>query len=226
MHRYITTTKSQSNDSDKYSIILLASLPQERMVYGPPISLYPIQGYDSVLQMQCRVIRNVFPNGHIYIIVGHNANQIITKCPKDVHILENQKYNEFGEIEELKLGINAAITSSVITISGNIVFDEKILGQAKTPHSSIIIDSTSNDDGAVGIINNQSRLENMAFGLPTKWCYISHFVGKELDGIRGFVNIRNKSNLCMFEAINAITSKRGIIYTVERNDGLLQRIHK
>lgn len=226
MNRFITTTKTKPGDSDKYSIVLLASLPQERMVYGPPISLYPVQGYNCVLEMQYHVIRTVFPYGHIYIVVGHNASQIINRCPKDIHIIENQRYEEFGETEELKLAINATITDSVITIGGNMVFDEQILTQAKTIHSSVIIDSESTDDGAVGVINNHSRLENLAFGLPKKWCYISHLMGKELDAMKSFVNTKSKSNLCMFEAINAITSKRGIIYTVERNKGLLQRIHK
>lgn len=225
-NRFITTTKAKPADTSIYSVCILASIPQERMLYSPPISLYPIDSYNTVLSYQYKTIRSVFPKSNIFLVVGHNAHQVIPKCPKDVHIIENQKYTEFGEAEEIKIAINATITESVILISGNMVFDDKTLAQIKTSHSSVLVDKRTEDDGAIGIIENNSKLENMAFGLSNKWCYISHFNGKELDILRNVCNTKTKSNLCNFEVINTVINRNGIIYTVQRGDGFIQRIHK
>lgn len=226
MNRFITTTKIKQSDSSNYSIILLSSIPQERMLYSPPISLYPVDSHNNVLSYQHKIIKAVFPKSEIFLVVGHNSSQVINKCPRDIHIIENQRWNELGEAEELKLGINATITESIIIISGNMIFDTSTLSQIKTTHSSILVNNKVNDDGAIGTINNNSKLENMAFGLDNKWQYISHFNGKELELLRSICNTKTKANLCSFECINKVINRGGIIYTIQHSEGFIQRIHK
>lgn len=226
MNRFITTTKTKQIDSSNYSVVLLSSIPQERMVYGPAISLYPVNSTDTVLDAQYSAIRSIFPKSSVFLVVGHNASQVINRCPKGIHIIENQKYDECGECEELKLGVNASITDNIVVICGNIIFDEMALLQIKTNHSSVIIDRNSNDTGAIGLIDNQSRLESMSFGLADKWCGISLFRDKELSSLKSIVNTKSKSNICLFEVINGIITRKGIIYTIQHRQGSIQRIHK
>lgn len=227
MSRFITSTKNHILDSENYSIVILASIPQERALYSPPISLYPISSHEILLEQQYKVIKEAFPKGQIYIVVGHYAPQVIAKCPKELHIIENQKFNEFGECEELKLAINATITKNIILVSGNILFDSTTLLQMKSPHSSILItEGQSNDQTLVGTISNQAKLENMAFGLNNQWCNISCFTGRELNILTNIVNTKTKSSLCMFEVINSLINRNGIVYTVKLNNSLCRRIYK
>ena len=227
INRYITTTKNKQIDSGKYSILILASIPYEKMSYGPPVSLYQINAAQKLIDVQLEAISTCFPKSDIFMIAGHGISQIIPYKPKNLRVIENQKFEETGEVEELRLGLNSIVTESVITISANMIFNDITLNQVKTGHSSILVSSKIEEDGSVGtIVNTKSRLTNMGFGIPNKWCYISHFTGKELDILLNFVNTRSKANLCMFEAINSVINRHGLIYTVEHNNGLLKRIFK
>lgn len=227
MTRFITSTKTPLIDTAKYSVAILASLPLGRSLTGTPISLYPVNNRYNVLGAQYDAIKTVFPKSDVFLITGYNTHQIVGQKPNGLRIIENQKYQTCGEAEEVRLVLNAINTPSVITISGDLLFDETALNQIKTKHSSILIDPSIHDDSVVGTINNKSKLENMSYGIQNKWCGIAHFANKELFSLVQAANVKSKANLCLFELINYIIHHRhGIIYTVEHNAGYIQKVVK
>jgi len=227
MTRFITTTKVPPSDSARYTVVLLSSLPIGKSMYGTPVSLYPINSKETVLDIQYQAIKTVFPKSDIYIITGFNTLQVVNRRPLGLRVLENQNYEHGGEVEELRLGLNIINTPSIITISGNMIFNDEALNQIRTKHSSILVDSTIENDNIVGTITDNAKLENISFGIPNKWCGISHFTGKELESLKSLANIKSKANLCMFELINTLVHNRnGIIYTINHIAGYIKRIEK
>lgn len=221
--RFITTTKTPTIDSAKYSVIILSSIPVGRGLYTTPISMYPVNNRETVLDNQYNSIRNVFPRSDVLIVSGYNTNLIAVRKPKEVRLIENQNYTESSEVEEARLGVNATNTESVIFISGNILFSDETLNQIKTRPSAILIDRKSEEDGSVGTTDDKSKLENMSYGLMNKWCGISHLTGKELELFKHMVNAKSKTKLCLFEIFNLLIRKGSTIYTIDHNVGFLQR---
>lgn len=222
--RFVTTTKTKPKDSSEYTVLILASVPGERMRTAPGIGLFPVDN-TYLLDLQYKAIREVFPKGDVILISGASIGQIIERCPKGLRILENQNFLGSGETEELRLGLNACVTESVILLCGNVCTDTTALAQIKTRHSSILIDSNNFCEKEIGVTHNNSKAEHLSFGIPDKWCGLLHITGHELTQIRKFANIRTKSDAFLFDAINFSLSHDGLIYTVN-NKGSVRRVTK
>lgn len=224
-NRFTVPIKSKSNDSANTTVIILASIPNDRMKTMPSVSLMMVDKQNHVIDIQVEAIRTVFPKSDIVLVTGHDATQVIEHRPTCVRIVENQMYESRGENEELRLGLNNSTTDNTLIISGNCIFNSNALQHLKNHASCTLIDKRQQiDKDSLGVISNNGRVENIAYGVMDKWCYITYLEARETKILRKFASAKNKSNMCFFEAINYVTSHGGVINTVGQQNGYLRRI--
>lgn len=224
-NRFVVPIKPAYKDSSNVTAIVLGSIPNDRMKTMPAVSLMMVNKQQSVVELQFESISAAFPKSEMILVVGHDGQQVIEKRPKQMRIVENQLYEQCGEVEELKLAINNVTTDAVLIIKGNTIFDSKAIKQLRNHGSCTMIDKKDQmTKDALGVISNGSKIENIAYGVEDKWCYTTYLEGRELKILRKFVNMRIKSKMCLFEALNYIVSNGGLIYCVGQQEGYLRQI--
>lgn len=220
-----TVPIKKPKDSSNVTCIILASMSLQGMKSMPSISLMSINKQQNILDVQIESVIATFPKAEIILVVGHDSNDVLNHKPKFVRAVENLLFDERGEGEEIRLSLNNTTTDSVLLIGGNCVFNSDAIQQLKGHGSCTLIDGKGQiDKDSLGVIHNNNRVENIVYGVSDKWCYITYLEGRELSLLRKFVSMRNRSNMCMFEAINYIINNGGVIYTVKQNNGFLRRI--
>lgn len=224
-NRFILPIKPALTDSSNISVVILGSIPNDRMKTMPAVSLMMVNKQQSVIELQYESISAAYPKSEIILVSGHDSQQVIDKRPKRIRIVENQLFQECGEIEELKLAVNNVTTDSILIIKGNTIFDSNAIKQLRNHGSCTMIDRKDQmTKDSLGVISNSSKLENIAYGIEDKWCYTTYLEGKEFSMLRKFVNMRAKSKMCLFEALNYIVSNGGLIYCVGQHEGYLRQI--
>jgi hypothetical protein len=224
-YRFTVPTRPKQNDSSNTTAIVLASIPNERMKTMPPVSLMMVDNQHNVLDLQIEAIRMVFPKCEIALVVGHDAQQVIDRKPHGVRVIENQSYDTAGETEELRLAINNCTTDNILFINGSCVFNSAALQHLRNRSSCTLVDKTNQiDKDSVGVISHNDRVENIAYGVQDKWCYMTYLEHREHMILKKFVSIKNRANLCAFEGINYVLNHGGIIYSVGQTNGFLRKI--
>lgn len=224
-NRFQVPIKSKSFDSSTVTAIILGSIPNDRMKTMQPVSTMLVNSQQTVLDIQVEAIRTVFPKSEIVLVAGHDSQQVIDKKPKSVRIVENSSYETLGEVEELRLAINNVTTDNILIINGSCIFNSGALGHLRGHSSCTLVDKKNQiDRDSLGVISNNGKVENIAYGVQDKWCYITYLEQREQAILRKFVGIKNRGNLCMFESINYVLSHSGQIYAIGQQDGYLRRI--
>lgn len=224
-NRYVIPIKQSKQTHNNVTAVILASIPNHGMKTMPPVCSMTIDKQHTVLDLQIEAINIAYPNSEIILVVGHGAQELINNRPIGVRIVENSKYDELGEIEELRLALNNVTTDNVLLVNGNLIFNANAISNLKGHSSCVLVDNNSQiSDESLGVISNNSMLENIAYGVANKWCYVSYLENHEHLILRKFCNVRTRGRMCLFEGINYITSHNGLIYTVKQNNGYLRKI--
>ncbi len=225
-NRFIVPIKPVSQDSSNITVVILASTPNPRMKTMPPVSLMTVDKQHNVLDLQVESIVAAYPQAQIVLVAGHDIGQVVDRRPKNVRIVENPLYEMTGEVDELRLGLNNVTTEHVIIIDGNVIFNAAAIKQLRGHGSCTLVDRSNQiDKDCLGVISNNSKIENIAFGVQDKWCYITYLQNKEFTILRRFINVRSRGKLCVFESLNYVTSHGGLIYAVGQSGGYLRKIN-
>ena len=225
MNRFTVPIKPKGSDSSNTTALILASIANERMKTMPPVSMMLVDSQHTVLDCQIEAIKTIYPNCDIILIVGHESQRVIESRPKNVRIVENKLYDSAGEAEEIRLGINNCITDNILLVDGNCLFNADALQHLRGHGSCTLIDKNEQmAKDSLGVISHNSKVENIAYGVQDKWCYISYLESKEHNILKRFTAVKNRCNLCTFECLNYVLSHNGQIYSVGQSNGFLRRI--
>lgn len=225
--RFVTTTKYPVTDSSKISIVLYGSRAIDRMkAYGNK-SLLPITKTQNVIDIQLEAIHTVFPKSEVIIVSGFDVEKIIKNRPQLTKIIENVRFEDSNETEDIKIALNAITNNRVITISSDVILNSQALIHLKDRGSCVLVDyknQFSNED--IGATWTESRLEMLSFGIPNKWCHVAQFSGKELDLLRKFSLSRGKGSTMLYEGINFVITNGGKMTTCPQSTGYCRKIEK
>lgn len=224
MKQCIVPIISNKSDSSSITVLILGSIPCDRMRTVSSVSMLPINAQQNVLDIQLEAIKTVFPKCEIVMTVGHRKEEIIRKKPSYVRIVENLNYESLAQNEDLRLGVNNITTKNTLIFPGNIIFDSSAIQQFKHNKSMTLFDKNNQfNDNSLSVIDNNGVLENITYGLPKKWTYMTFLVEKELSILRKIVNTKSKEKYCLHESINYVAS-RGTIYTCPQSNGNMRKI--
>lgn len=203
MSSYVAPTRPNNvNKSNITIIILAANIGYGMKSYGPK-SLLNINNKETLLEYQVNLLKTVFPNSDILLVVGFGADKIIRRCPLGVRIIENQLYETSNEVEQVRLALNCTLTDNVLIIKDDIVFNNETLFEITKDISCIIYDSKNKIDSTnIGVTIVHNEVSIFTYDSPTKWCHIAYLTNKELKLIKNLCNNRERNRMYLFEVFN------------------------
>lgn len=225
--RYITIAKSNSPKGirdEKITVVLLAENYGYRMKSYGPISLIELDG-KTLLEHQVEAIRSVFVESEIILCSGFETNKVYhfvqSKFPDsyNIRIVENQVYYHSNCCEGLRLCMNNTMNNRILVCGGGVVLTKSFLKELNLRKPSILTQpGKKNDTFEVGVIPNDSRLENMSLAIKDRvWTELLYLTGEPL--VKSFYNIISKpelKNKFLFEAINLWKGRRQL--NISEND--------
>lgn len=212
----IAPTRISTVDRNNITVIILAAnIGYGMKSYGPK-TLLNINDKETLLEHQINLIKTVFPQADIILVVGFLADRIIRKCPPGVRIIENQLYEQTNEVTQIRLALNATLTDRVLIIKDDIIFNAETLKEISKDKSCIIYDTHGQiDEDNIGVIVVDHYATNFAFGMPAKWCHIAYLISKELKIVRSLCNNKDHHKLYFFEILKMMLDRVDKIRAVE-----------
>jgi CTP:phosphocholine cytidylyltransferase-like protein len=206
--RFIAPTRPVIGKDKGISIIVLSSNPGYRMrSHGPQCLIKDKYGV-SILDNQVAIFRTQFPLCEIILVAGFEIDRVAKYRPEGVRIVENQLYEQSGEIEDLRLALNNAVYESLFVIHGDIYFGPNLIKDIGKESTMILDDfgRMMTDDVGTTVVDKEVTIMNLAIPTP-KWCKMTYFAPKEAKMLRQFVAIRDNAKLFLFEGLNSLLAK-------------------
>ena len=196
---------------EKYSIIILAAGIGSRLKQNEPKALIKLNGGETVLSRQLKILWDIFPTNETILVVGHEADYVMRNTPNNLIKVENERYEETNIARSLSMGLRAATTDNVVVVYGDLVFNHHLLFSHRFNHQSVVfLDGGVMKDEEVGCtFNKKMELENIMYGLPNKWAQIAYFAGHEIELLKRTCWERSKEKYFGFEVINEIIDNGG-----------------
>lgn len=231
--RYITAAKSNSPKGireEKITIVLLAENYGYRMKSYGPISLIEIDG-KTLLEHQVEAIKSVFLDSEIILCSGFETNKVYhfvqSKFPDsyNIRIVENQVYYHSNCCEGLRLCMNNTMNNRILVCGGGVVLTTEFLKELNLRKPSILTQTgKKNDTFEIGVIQNDTRLENMSLAVKDRiWTELLYLTGEPL--VKSFYNIISKpelKNKFLFEAINLWKGRRQLNISENKSDPIFK----
>jgi len=199
-NRFITIAKSNKPSylrNEKITVILLAENYGYRMKSYGPISLIQLED-KTLLEHQIEAISSVFIDFEVILCSGFETNKVYhfvqSTFPNNqqIRIVENQVYYHSNCCEGLRLCMNNTMSNRILVCGGGVVLTSEYLKSLNLRKSSILIQSGVKESTFdIGVITNDSRLENMSLAVKDKvWTELLYLNGEQL--VRSFYNIISK----------------------------------
>lgn len=212
--RYIVPIKRKKEpkkQQENYNIILMSgSISYKMKSYGPKC-LIDMQDGSSLLYHQIKTIKNNLPQSEVILVIGFGADKIIKKKYEGIRIVENQLFNDSGEIEQLRLALNNRTSNKVLILHGDLFFNDTFINDLELLDRSLMF-CNQDKNFELGLIDYKEKITNICYSSENKWCEAVYLTGKELDLFEKFCNNRKSSKLYMFEGLNKIIDKSAKFY--------------
>ena len=231
---FVINAKSDNRPArrdEKVTFILLAENYGYRMKSYGPISLIDIKG-KTLLEHQINAISSTFIDFEVILCSGFETNKIYhfvqNNFPSSmqIRVVENQVYYHSNCCEGLRLCMNNTMNDKIIVCGGGVMLTAEYLKNLNTRRLSIMFqgaDKTQNFD--VGVIENDSRLENLSLAIKDKvWTELLYLNGEPL--VKSFYNMISKpelKNKFLFEAINSWRGRKSL-YVEENNNEKITKV--
>lgn len=183
--------------------------------------LLPVSGHDTLLEYELHELKKAMPKCDFLFIGGFEVDRIIKKKPKDIRLIENTKYEELNQIEEVRLALNNITGNHVVFLSHDSKFCSQSFNGILNGSSTIECPTIQSSD-IVGVRSNAGYVECFSYHVENKWPGIVYLCDKELDILRKYSAVRDNGRQFLFEGLNHILTQRNI--RMVRNDGVTGRI--
>lgn len=163
----------------------------------------------SLLEYQNSILKDQFPNSDVIVVTGFDSDRVMSKAPKTVIKIENERYKETNVLRSIGIGLRAAIHDHVVIVYGDLVFNPETFN-FPIDQSCILFDKSGlMDHSQVGCTITDHHLENMFYNIGQPWAQIIYLTGKELKLFRTIACDRSKEKCFGFEACNEVVNKGG-----------------
>jgi CTP:phosphocholine cytidylyltransferase-like protein len=195
-------------------IIPCAGTPSKKMRSYGAKCLIDIDGI-SLIERQLNSIWQVFPRADIFVGIGFQAEKVRAALQSHpVRFIYNPIFDSTNVSFTINLALQAILSPNVLIIYGDLVFTDDVLVSVASGKSSLVFTREEKSE-AVGIIQNDGLVTNLAFGLPDKWSQIMFLRERELDLFRLTCYDVNSSKWFGHEILNAIIDRGGNVEAKE-----------
>ena len=104
-------------------VAILSAGISSRMKTHEPRSLLKI-GDKSLIEHQCEIIKSIFYENEIILVIGYKSEKIIKKIGESkIRIIENQLFEETNSGESLRLAVMNNVHNRILLIHGDLYFN-------------------------------------------------------------------------------------------------------
>lgn len=188
--------------------------------YGAKFNMV-LPNNQTLLQHQIDVINRSWGPSEIMISVGYDAERVISKKPQNSRIIENNRWQETGEVEELRLILNACEPEHLIIFVGDVYASSTNFGTIPITESWSL-SLLGSDIGQIGVKEENGCIDLFSFSFNSKFLGILNFCKNELVGLRKLIN-RERSKFALWELIEEY-SKLNKLKNIELNSHKILKI--
>lgn len=197
----VTVTKRKISKEQETTVIILGGGRSPRMGnYGAKLSIV-LPNNHTLLQHQVDLVNKLVQNSDIYTTIGYDADRVIAKRPNNVKLIENGKWDNTGEVEEIRLILNCTNLERLLILTGDI-YTTQI--PDLNLNESFCTSIKSEDNEQVGLKCEDNYINLFSFSFNDKFLGMVNLVGNELAYIRKFIN-REYAKLALWELIEEYT---------------------
>lgn len=225
MSRHTCPTKPSLKNQLISVIIPVAGEPRKKSYkrgkYSGHPSFYPITNNTTLIEHQVEIVKSILPNSEIILVGGFEIEKLLWgKIPKEIRLVENQKYYETSVVNTIRLGLINTNSKSVLIFYGNLFFGADILSNIKPQESSVIAEPINNiADVGINIINEEAI--QFAYGLPARWTQIFYLTGNTLQEFRKECFITENNKMFTHEILNKIINKNSIKVSIFKENSVI-----
>ena len=205
--------------SSELSVVIPAAGIGQRMKDKNPKSLIQLPDY-TLIEHQIETIWSQFPKAEIIIVTGFSSYKVenaIQNYP--VRVVYNPIFETTNVAFSIGLGLRATVSNHVLIIHGDLFFNKESISHIVDGNSKILVDTAKTfDNREVGfVIDENTKVTNLSYGLPQKWAQITYLKGRELDLFKPICYNEDAVRWFGYEALNAMLEKGGVLETHEVN---------
>lgn len=215
--------------SDKITVIIPSAGIGRRMKYHGAKALLELPNHETIIERQLRIIREVLPLCEIIVVVGFQADKIISlvKSRYRTRFVYSPNYEITSVVHSISLGLFPCLSSRVLILYGDLVFNSDTL--LKTVGKGNISNILTSDKGQiltseVGVTTQNNLAEHFGFDISTKWAQCIFLVDNVLNTFKSLVHNLDNSKIFTYEILNQLLSHNHQLYATNLNDGQLVEV--
>ena len=189
------------------NIIILGDKYQKRMKSKGCVGLIKINS-KNILQLQHRVLRQVFPEANIVYVYGFEGkkfNSFINKSTlldNDIISIYNPYYETYNNSYSLSL-TKDFLNDDCLILFGDLILSKKIFDKFINKNDSQIFISKQNKN-RLGCIINDNKIENISYDLDNYLTDIYYLTKFHANMIQNLLTNKINYNCFIFEIINKL----------------------
>jgi CTP:phosphocholine cytidylyltransferase-like protein len=204
------------------NFLSLAANVGKRIKSKEPRAALSVRGIPLVLRQYNTIKKDTDGNFKLSVAAGYKHNKIkkiIKNTEIDLYV--NPNYASTNQAESIRIYLENNEANNVMIIHGDLLFSTIRYNYSE---SFVVYDTDNNfRDDEVGLNIQNGYINNMSYGLDTKWSQMFYVAGKELEILKNLCSDTNfKKYLLTFEVINSIISRGGKFKAVPQEGAIFE----
>lgn len=217
----ITSTKRKVSKNDNVVVAILGASKAPRMGnYGAKLSI-GMPDNQTLLHHELGFVQRIWSPSEVYVSVGYDADRVLAKRPPGVRFIENNRWEDTGEVEELRLILNCCNPEKLIIILGDIYISN--VGVIPNVAESYSLSLEGDDVNQIGVKDEDGHLNLFSFLFTSKFLGIVQLSGVELGLIRKLIN-RERSKFALWELLDCYVKQGYKLKNIELNSRKIIKI--
>ena len=218
----ISSPKRKNLKQENLIVVILGAGRGSKMGnYGAKLNIV-LPNNHTLLQHQLEIIHKQLNPSEIFVTIGYDADRMITKKPPGVRFLENNRWGETGEVEELRLVLNCCNPDRLLIMTGDIYSSINLsLDYSKSFSTSVFLGEDLNQ---IGVKSEDGLLSLFSFSFSSKFLGVVNLVGNELEYLRKLVS-RERSKFALWELLEDYVKAGYKLKNIEFNTHKILKIN-
>jgi len=199
--------------SSELAVVIPAAGIGRRMKSKVVKSLVEFNG-QAIIEKQIIDVWSQFPKAEIFVVVGYQSDKVRNYLKNyPIRFIYNPIFETSNVAFSISLALQATISSQILLIYGDLIFNKESISHIASGKSKILIDSAklfNSDEVGFGLDEN-GRIANFSYGLPDKWAQIAYLAGRELDLFKEICYNEDAIRWFGYEALNEVINLGGRI---------------
>lgn len=176
-------------------------------------------GHETIIERQIRVIKEVYPEAKITVVVGYEWERFTKLLPAYVNFVINHHFATTNVVHSLSVAMEYLDAKrKTLFVFGDMVFDQETVRLLRgTNHSTILFDQHEYKRIAkneAGIITQESQAMQFNYTLKDKFVPIFLLGAKEVSLFRSLCREKHNANKCVHEILNKMIDLSHVFKTV------------